>query len=72
MSNIGEAYRKKLYPAHFVLKITDSGWQYAIGSDAENSETRIARNEEVWTQPLLLRQLIWIVYGSTGTKIKHA
>ena len=32
-TNIGEAYRKKLYPAHFVLKITDS--------DAENSETNI-------------------------------
>jgi len=32
-ANITEAYRKKKYPAHFVLKITDS--------DAENSETNI-------------------------------
>jgi len=32
-TNIAEAYRKKKYPAHFVLKITDS--------DAENSETNI-------------------------------
>ena len=32
-TNIGEAYRKKRYPAHFVLKITDS--------DSENSETNI-------------------------------
>jgi four helix bundle protein len=32
-ANIAEAYRKKKYPAHFVLKITDS--------DAENSETGI-------------------------------
>ena len=32
-TNIAEAYRKKRYPAHFVLKITDS--------DAENSETNI-------------------------------
>ena len=31
--NIGEAYRKKKYPAHFILKITDS--------DAENTETNI-------------------------------
>ena len=32
-TNIAEAYRKKKYPAHFVLKITDS--------DAENSETGV-------------------------------
>jgi four helix bundle protein len=32
-TNIAEAYRKKRYPAHFVLKITDS--------DAENSETGV-------------------------------
>ena len=33
-TNIGEAYRKKRYPSHFVLKkITDS--------DSENSETNI-------------------------------
>lgn len=32
-ANIAEAYRKKKYPAHFVLKITDS--------DAENSETSV-------------------------------
>lgn len=32
-TNIAEAYRKKLYPAHFVLKITDS--------DSENSETNV-------------------------------
>src|SRR5262245_9790080 len=32
-TNIAEAYRKKKYPAHFVLKITDS--------DAENSETNV-------------------------------
>ena len=32
-TNIAEAYRKKKYPAHFDLKITDS--------DAENSETNI-------------------------------
>jgi four helix bundle protein len=30
--NLREAYRKKLYPAHFVSKITDS--------DMENSETQ--------------------------------
>ena len=32
-TNIAEAYRKKRYPAHFVLKISDS--------DAENSETSV-------------------------------
>jgi four helix bundle protein len=32
-TNIAEAYRKKKYPAHFVLKITDS--------DAENTETNV-------------------------------
>lgn len=32
-TNIGEAYRKKRYPAHFILKATDS--------DAENTETNI-------------------------------
>jgi four helix bundle protein len=32
-TNIAEAYRKKKYPAHFVLKISDS--------DAENSETGV-------------------------------
>ena len=32
-ANFAEAYRKKIYPAHFVLKITDS--------DAENSETGV-------------------------------
>jgi four helix bundle protein len=32
-TNIAAAYRKKKYPAHFVLRITDS--------DAENSETSI-------------------------------
>jgi four helix bundle protein len=32
-TNIAEAYRKKKYPAHFVLKVTDS--------DAENSETGV-------------------------------
>ena len=32
-TNFAEAYRKKIYPAHFVLKITDS--------DAENSETGV-------------------------------
>lgn len=32
-SNISEAYRKKLYPAHFVSKISDS--------DMENSETSV-------------------------------
>jgi four helix bundle protein len=32
-TNIAEAYRKKRYPAHFILKITDS--------DAENSETGV-------------------------------
>jgi four helix bundle protein len=32
-ANLGEAYRKKKYPAHFVLKITDC--------DAGNTETGI-------------------------------
>lgn len=32
-SNLAEAYRKKLYPAHFISKLTDS--------DAENSETNV-------------------------------
>ncbi len=32
-ANIGEAYRKKLYPAHFVSKATDA--------DTENTETGI-------------------------------
>jgi len=32
-ANLAEAYRKKRYPAHFILKISDS--------DAENSETNI-------------------------------
>ena len=32
-TNIAEAFRKKRYPAHFVLKVTDS--------DAENSETGV-------------------------------
>ncbi len=32
-ANLGEAYRKKKYPAHFVLKITDC--------DAENTETGV-------------------------------
>jgi len=32
-ANLAEAYRKKLYPANFVLKITDC--------DAENSETGV-------------------------------
>lgn len=32
-SNIGEAYRKRKYPAHFVSKLTDS--------DSENSETQV-------------------------------
>lgn len=32
-ANLAEAYRKKKYPAHFVLKITDT--------DAENSETNV-------------------------------
>ena len=32
-TNIAEAYRKKRYPLHFILKITDS--------DAENSETNV-------------------------------
>lgn len=32
-SNLAEAYRKKRYPAHFILKTTDS--------DSENSETSV-------------------------------
>lgn len=32
-TNMAEAYRKKIYPANFVLKITDC--------DAENSETGV-------------------------------
>ena len=32
-TNIAEAYRKKKYPAHFILKNTDS--------DSENSETNV-------------------------------
>ena len=32
-ANIGEAYRRKKYPAHFVSKLTDS--------NAENTETEI-------------------------------
>ena len=32
-SSIGEAYRKRKYPAHFVSKITDA--------DMENSETQV-------------------------------
>lgn len=32
-TNLAEAYRKRLYPAHFSLKLTDS--------DAENSETLV-------------------------------
>jgi four helix bundle protein len=32
-ANLGEAYRKKKYPAYFVLKITDC--------DAENTETGV-------------------------------
>ena len=32
-SNIGEAYRKRLYPRHFISKLTDS--------DAENTETQV-------------------------------
>lgn len=32
-SNIGEAYRKRRYPKHFVSKLTDS--------DGENTETQI-------------------------------
>ena len=32
-ANLAEAYRKKRYPAHFILKVTDS--------DSENSETNI-------------------------------
>jgi len=35
-ANIGEAYRRKKYPAHFVSKLTDS--------NAENTET------EIWIQ----------------------
>lgn len=31
-ANISEAYRKRLYPKHFISKLTDS--------DAENSETQ--------------------------------
>ncbi len=32
-ANLAEAYRKKIYPAHFLSKIT--------GCDAENSETNV-------------------------------
>ena len=32
-ANLAEAYRKKIYPAHFLSKITDC--------DAENSETNV-------------------------------
>ena len=32
-SNIGEAYRKRLYPRHFISKLTDS--------NAENTETQV-------------------------------
>ncbi len=32
-SNLGEAYRKRLYPAHFISKISDS--------DMENTETQV-------------------------------
>lgn len=32
-ANLAEAYRKRLYPAHFTLKLTDA--------DAENSETSV-------------------------------
>lgn len=32
-ANLAEAYRKKRYPAHFILKLTDC--------DAENSETSV-------------------------------
>jgi len=32
-ANIGEGFRKRRYPAHFILKLTDS--------DAENSETQV-------------------------------
>lgn len=32
-SSIGEAYRKRKYPAHFISKVTDS--------DMENSETQV-------------------------------
>lgn len=32
-ANLGEAYRKRLYPKHFISKISDS--------DSENSETQV-------------------------------
>lgn len=32
-ANIAEAYRKRIYPKHFISKLTDS--------DAENSETQV-------------------------------
>jgi four helix bundle protein len=32
-ANLGEGYRKRLYPAHFISKVTDS--------DMENSETQV-------------------------------
>ncbi|MCA0238444.1 MAG: four helix bundle protein [Bacteroidetes bacterium] len=32
-ANLAEAFRKKIYPAHFISKITDA--------DAENSETQV-------------------------------
>jgi len=41
-TNVAEAYRKKRYPAHFVLKITDS--------DAENSETGMQNTRLIWEE----------------------
>ncbi len=32
-ANLGEAYRKKMYPGHFVSKVSDS--------DTENTETNV-------------------------------
>jgi four helix bundle protein len=47
-TNLAEAYRKKIYPAHFVSKVTDC--------DAENSETGVWLDFSLDCNYLILEQ----------------
>lgn len=52
-TNLAEAYRKKIYPANFILKITDC--------DAENSETGVWLDFSLTCNYLTLEQHILFI-----------
>ena len=54
-SNIGEGYRKRSYPAHFISKISDA--------DMENTETQ-AWLDLLWNATTFQKQYIMIIITS--------